>query len=499
MRIRDRFFLKGSTSAAIILIVVLTALVYASSLKNSFVWDDHPFIIENSFIKSWKNFPAVFSRDYFRGSKEPTYRPVVTISFFLDYSLWKLEPFGYHLTKLLLHISNVILLYFFIGLIAKDKRLALLSSLLFALHPVNSEAVNGIALRSDILAFLFYISSFMLFIKSDYYKGRKKSFAYLASVLLFLLALFSKEMAITLPILLMVYDYYFVFSKKTKAIFTHLKTRYIGYIMASLFYLGVWFFIRPVEAGGYILKIQPGSLYRYIYTMPKVLTAYIKWLSVPVNVHTTHLDSSFYSYSFFEPEVLSSVLLLMACLFFALTLSRISRLASFAILWFSISLLPVSNIAATPSIMACRYLYIPAVGFCLLLAMLLYKLPTLRIFSIPPNILRKLTRDAVVVLLIFYSVFTIIGNFAWRNSITFWLEAVEHYPGSARVHGELGGRFIKSGLLDKGIDECRKAIGIDPGFAKGHSNLGVGYAEKKQYQVTPVYLEGAKVLREDKL
>lgn len=165
MKIKNKIFAKISSPKAIILIVILTSLVYANSLKNSFVRDDHIVIVNNDFVKSWKNFPLIFTGDYLTpiseikhlgtrdiGSGETTYRPVVTISYFIDYSLWKLNPFGYHLTNLLLHIFNAILLYVFINLIAKNKKVALLTSLLFTLHPANSEAVNGIAFREDLLA-----------------------------------------------------------------------------------------------------------------------------------------------------------------------------------------------------------------------------------------------------------------------------------------------------------------------------------------------------------
>lgn len=193
MAIKDKFFTKNGARAAIILIVTLTSVVYANSLKNSFVGDDFTVLVDNDFVKSWKNFPAIFSRTYLTsvseieylgkrniGSGELSYRPVVTISYFIDYSLWRLNPFGYHLSNLLLHIFNAILLYIFVDLIVRNKKTALLASLLFALHPVNAEAVNNIAFREG------------------------------------LLALFSKEMSITLPILLVLYDYYFVFQGNLK-------------------------------------------------------------------------------------------------------------------------------------------------------------------------------------------------------------------------------------------------------------------------------------------
>ena len=138
MALNGAVFNKVNTRLAIILIVLITALAYANSLKNSFVWDDIWTVVNNDSIKSWNNFPALFSKSYLTSFGEISYRPVCTFSYFIDYFIWKLNPFGYHLTNLLLHILNAILLYFLINLIIADKNLSLLASLLFALHPVNS-------------------------------------------------------------------------------------------------------------------------------------------------------------------------------------------------------------------------------------------------------------------------------------------------------------------------------------------------------------------------
>jgi len=102
---------------AVSLIFALTLLTYANSFKNEFVYDDHSLIVENEFIKNPKNLTKIFSRDYFFLAREKSYRPLCTTSFFLDYSLWKLNVFGWHLTNLSLHIANAILVYFLVTFI----------------------------------------------------------------------------------------------------------------------------------------------------------------------------------------------------------------------------------------------------------------------------------------------------------------------------------------------------------------------------------------------
>ena len=116
---------RKNTFWIIALIIIITSLVYFKSLINPFVFDDALVIVKNDFVKSWKNFPLLFTRSYLTsaedviylglhniGAGEISYRPLVTSSYFLDYAFWKLNPFGYHLTNLLLHIINVLLVYY---------------------------------------------------------------------------------------------------------------------------------------------------------------------------------------------------------------------------------------------------------------------------------------------------------------------------------------------------------------------------------------------------
>ncbi|MBU2436606.1 MAG: tetratricopeptide repeat protein [Candidatus Omnitrophica bacterium] len=493
MKIKNKIFAKISSPKAIILIVILTSLVYANSLKNSFVRDDHIVIVNNDFVKSWKNFPLIFTKDYLTsiseikhfgtrdiGSGETTYRPVVTISYFIDYSLWKLNPFGYHLTNLLLHIFNAILLYVFINLIAKNKKIALLTSLLFTLHPANSEAVNGIAFREDLLAFLFFISSFILFIKLTDYAGRKKVLCYIGSLVLFLLALFSKEMALVLPILFILYDYSFSFGEKTKNTFRSFRFGYAGYFFAALLYLWIWKLIKGDIGEFFIAYPYPGgNFYTNLLTMSGVFVTYIQWLFLPINVHPAVSDDpSFIFSSFFNPRALLCVGVIIFSLALAIKMHRSSKKVSFSILWFFVTLLPVSNIFPISNLMASRYLYIPSVGFCFLIAYLLFKLSKLKVLFASLGALRKAAKNIAIVLLGVYSIFTITHNSIWRDNTVLWSTIVEFYPSNAFARTSLGESFKKKGLLKEAAKEYRIAISLNPHYSPAHRALGIYYYEK---------------------
>ena len=149
------------------LLFAIPIIIYTNSFQNTFVYDDVFTITDNYFIRDWGNFPAFFTDDYFKYSGEVTYRPVVTFSYFIDYFLWHLTPVGFHLTNILLHTVNVVLVYLLVSAISRSRTASFLASILFALHPILTEAVNGISYREDLLTTTFFLGAILLFIKSE--------------------------------------------------------------------------------------------------------------------------------------------------------------------------------------------------------------------------------------------------------------------------------------------------------------------------------------------
>ena len=134
-----------------------------------------------------------------------TYRPVVTFSYFIDYSLWHLNPAGFHLTNILLHAVNVVLVYLLVSAVSRSRTTAFLTSILFALHPILTEAVNGISYREDLLATTFFLGRHFYCLLNPKSTSQNPKFAnclYPLSLFSYLLALCSKEVAITLPLII---------------------------------------------------------------------------------------------------------------------------------------------------------------------------------------------------------------------------------------------------------------------------------------------------------
>jgi predicted negative regulator of RcsB-dependent stress response len=456
-----------------IIIIALTVLVYAVSLSNSFVWDDYSIIVKNNFIKSWDNLPVLFTprylsnpldmyfklglhgKDVLIGSGECSYRPIVTITYFIDYSLWRLRPFGYHLTNIIIHLINALLIYFLVNLLSRNRHVALFSGIFFALHPVNAEAVNAVAFREELLMLLFYISSFVTFVK---YRIEKKCFFLFVSLCLFFLALFSKEMAITLPLIIFAYDFYFSCDLKFKSVLKRMF-QYSGYYLVTAFYLWVYFLIMyPTFIKG-ITRLSD-SWYVNILSMSKIVASYICHLVMPFKVGLAWpTRNSLVISSVFEPVFILYLAVIAGYFLLIIFTRRRDRIVSFGLLWFIICLIPVLDIIPLSNKFAFRYLYLPSVGFCMFFSMVIYKLSQIS-KSFFKTDSRKLAKDLIIVVILLYSVFTFAQNLQWRNNLILWSFVKDRYQHSPSPRFNLANALMKIGHLDEAISELKIAIDL---------------------------------------
>ncbi|MDD4013666.1 MAG: hypothetical protein PHW14_05705 [Candidatus Omnitrophica bacterium] len=207
---------------AVICLVFLCFLLYSNTFGNGFVMDDLIVVENNPFIASWSNLKHFTDpSEYFMASGERTYRPVTTLSYFFDHALWRYYPGGYHFTNTVLHAVNGVLVYFILlymlkrckmtGLATSGERrtvdmVPLIVSLLFISHPAQTEGVNFIGGRHDILMTFFYLASLLSYLKASSDPLRSGIKYYLLSLALFGLSCFAKETGITLPAVLVLID-----------------------------------------------------------------------------------------------------------------------------------------------------------------------------------------------------------------------------------------------------------------------------------------------------
>ena len=445
-----------------VILSFLSVIVFCNTLSNGFVYDDSVTIVNNNLIKSWENFPTLFSFNYFILSGELSYRPLVTLTYFIDYALWGLNPVGFHLTNMFLQTANTLLFYLFLKRITRTNTLAFFTSALFTVHPILTETVNCISYREDLLAALFFLVAFHVFLKiNETSLSRCRFFLYYGwSLFSYLLSLFSKEMAVTFPILLILFDiFYSPLGNLRQTLLKRLKGVYIGYFSLTGFYL----FIQFVVFRHVYVRLEQAK--QSLWVMLKVLASYVKLLFLPFGLNADYV----------VPSVTTGIGALVISLFFIATVTIIiirlrksSQRYGFFIAWFFIMLLPVSNIIPIGNIMAERYLYLPVMGFLGLIGILIRNyIPKRRIATIGYGI--------VILVLGMVSIYR---NEIWRDELSLWYATSKREPGSARAHHNIGVVHSAKGFYEYAEYEYKKTLEINPGDTEAHYNLGNAYERK---------------------
>ena len=441
-----------------LILIVLAIIVYSNSLKNDFTFDDHEVITENFYFKTIPAYKWLFNSNYFSYSKEFSYRPLVTISYLINFYLFKLNPFGYHLTNLLLHLLVVTFIYLLFCLLTKDSDIAFLTSLIFAVHTINTEAVNSIGFREDILCALFYVIAFYAYI--NFIKNNRLSYLIIALLSLFL-SLFSKEMALSFPLMIIIYDFYF---KKESIKIEAIIKRYLPIFFVIIIYVLIRFFLmkNPIE---YVPVHPEEQSVTRLFLIPEILCRYIFLLFLPVKLSAVHtyLISDYKFHITFIPYTI----ILIGIVFTAIYLKKYNLYLSFGLIFFLITLLPVMNIIPIGHLMAERFLYLSNIGFCLFLTNL--------ILLIKNSNIRKYI---FLIILIFFSLLTYNRNKVWSNDESLWKATIKNSSNSYRAYNGLGLIYYNTGEYDKAEELFKKAIELEEFYENAYINLGLTYSGK---------------------
>ncbi|MBT8365110.1 MAG: tetratricopeptide repeat protein [Deltaproteobacteria bacterium] len=466
----------------IAVLVIISLAVYCNSLSNGFVFDDYAVIVENKHIKDLSNsLPSFFNNSYFKiAGGEASYRPLATLSYFFIHSVAGLNPFYYHLSSVLLHTLNVILVYLLFCLLLGDWFKALLAGLLFACHPALTETVDCITFNEDLLAAFFLLLALILYIKAVD-KGPAGA-AHLLSLFFFFCGLLSKEMAISLPAIILLYDLTFreaaAQTLSVKHILTTVKNRwayYVGYAGIGLLYLVLRFLIFIPPGDG--IKPHFGSLFERLLYLPNHIFGFVKLAIAPYDLNVEYVYS--YPQSFFEFSQLAGFVVIAGLGIISLLCFRPYKEIFFGIWWFLIALFPVYNLFVIFNPFAERYLYIPVIGFCLVVPAILSIA-----FSIVLNnkkAVNTATSLVVIFILCAYAPITVARNRDWKDGLTLWSKTVKQSPDSGVARGSLGRAYQEQGLLDKALAEYKSAAKIMPNHFKAYYNLGVVYDQQGHF------------------
>ncbi len=446
----------------IIVLILLGFGIYLNSLNGGFVWDEQFLIKDNLHVKSWDNVGMIFRENIGAGAKNYSnfYRPVQMLTYMVDYSVWNLNTFGYHLTSIALHILVALVLYWLIQLLFADRALSLLTSALFLAHPIHSETVAYIAARADLLGALFILLCLCLYVKQTYSHNRINfvliSFAYI-------LALLSKECSLITPILLIMYSS--VFRKKI------LKAEFISILAVTFIYIILRLTslkFTPPEPDFMltttILQRMPGFFV--------ALTEYFKLLLLPLNLHMEYM---FRKFNFFDPKAILGIIASISLLVYAFKKARENKIISFGIFWFFITLLPQSNLYPVNAYMSEHWLYLPSMGYFLALAYGLLMMYNMKKFH-------RLAVYLIALILLLYSLLTIKQNYYWNDVVAFWKKTLEYAPSSPRVQNNLCKAYMDKGEYKEAILSCKKAVALKPGYLTARYNLAYSYKASGQYE-----------------
>jgi len=451
------FFEKDSNAIAVL--AVLVAASYFNSLFNPFIWDDKQMILYNEGIR--QGFASVvnaFSPSKWAGRTDDAgftsfFRPMHTLLSVFDYEIWGLNPFGFHLSNTLVHLFNTVFLFFFALRLTADRYASFAAAAIFAVHPVHTESVSFISARVDLLAAAFMMPAFYL------YAGAGKevlSLRYAASLVLFWLAMLSKEMAVMLPFLLSIYSWMFENrgGRVKKAVpFFLLLVAYIAYRVLGL----------ESFASGQQLRADAVTL---VSSAAAATFDYIRLLVVPYPL------KAYYTLTWYGPGSLKAlagffVLILAVVLFIVLLLSNRKK-GAFFLAWTFVALAPVMNIGALGEFfMAERYLYIPSIGFSVMAGLVFAN------FSKGASARAAAAVLAAVVLV--FGAMTIDRNRLWSNDLDFYTEMVRVAPMSAAPHGNLAHAHYNLGDIDSAIQQMEIASSLVPGNPDLKFELGSYY------------------------
>jgi len=436
---------------SIILIMVLGFAAYGNSLNNGFIWDDDTLVEKNKYITDWSYLPHNFIKGI-GGTEDKTrfYRPLQTVTYMIDYSLWKLNPKGCHLTNILLHIAVALSLYWLISIIFNDRFLAFLTGVFFVVHPIHTEAVTYISGRADPLAALLMLLCLTFYIISP----PANIGAYCLMFLSYAAALLSRENSLVLPALILIYHYSFKSKLKVKA-FMLIASVASVYILLRLTVLK--FLLSDSIYSTTIGERLPGVFV--------AVTNYIKLLVFPFNFHMEYGRKLFH---WNNPEAILGVMILLLLFIYAFTKRKDNQTLFFAMAWFIVALLPSSNLYPINAYMAEHWMYFPSIGFFLLIAKGLQLL------------LQSSQSRAVMVifslsLLFMYSLSTVKQNIIWGDPIRFYERTLKFAPESSLLYYNLGNAYKVADKNEEAIRAYQKSIDIEPNYVEVHNNLGTMY------------------------
>jgi Tfp pilus assembly protein PilF len=460
-----------------LLVFTLAFVSNVNALSAGFLWDDRALVVENIYIKQWSTLPALFTQPFLG----MYYRPVVMVSFALDYALWGLKPWGFHLTNLLLHGVNSVLVLLLLKNLSRSRWIALVAALLFACHPAHKGIVN-IADRTGVLSVLFFLASLVAYVRFCRRADSRYPYALLSiSWILCGFALFSKEEVVSIPLMVILLDAFMSFDGRP-TLSRIRKTIYYGpFFLLVAGYLWVRSIVLDVSGNAFAgLMVEP---LRRLITIPAILLDYLSLFFFPFRLDyepRTHVAESIW-----EPRILLPLLILMVVAGILWRQRKSRNVALFGLLWYFITFIPMSNIVpiypeAASSVLftPIHFLYLPSIGVSLCVAFAIRVAFTENARGNRAASTRALATGTLCCVIFLFSLLSAARNSIWKDELRLYRYIVGMHPENPRMRLNLGNVYLERGDVDAALLQLEQAVRLEPDVASYHNSLALAYQAK---------------------
>jgi len=446
----------------IIIILALTAIVFSNAITNGFTnWDDNTYLQENDYIKdlSMSGISNMFSHSYFGN-----YHPLTMLTYSIEYAFFGFSASVFHFNNIVLHLINTLLVFLFIKQLSKRIEIPVITSFIFAVHPMHVESVAWVAERKDVLYTMFFLFSLIFYVK---FLKNTTSIKYLIfAFVFFVCSLMSKSAAVVTPLIMLLTLYYIRRKINIKeALYT------LPFFIMSLVF-GIIAINTQVEALGNLNALYPGI--NRVLIVIYAIYFYIVRFILPFNLSALHgfpvlkdglLPVEYYMAPF--------VILLIAALYY-FSKKEFRQHLLFGLLFYIISLVLVIQILPVgQAVVAERYAYVPYIGLSLIFA---YGYVFLQKY-----VSKNLLLSIAAIFALFLMVTTWQQNKAWENSEVLWTKVLSVYPDNQIAFNNRGLYRTDKEMYKEAFDDFNRLVEINPDYKDVFNNRATACFKIKDY------------------
>jgi protein O-mannosyl-transferase len=478
-----------------VILAGIAVLPYLNSLSNGFVYDDNSQVLANPYLRSFHYLRQIFTTSVwsFQGGLAGVtnyYRPMMSFGYLLCYRLFGPTALAFHLVNVILNAAVVLLVYKVTARLFRNRFVAIAAALVFALHPAHSESVDWIGAVTDLELTLFFLAAFWFYLRMPRLLSGRPSRPWIATqvgvITSLTLAALSKEPALTLPLVLTIYEHFYREDRSETGVAEKIARYAPAWAFVPVYVLARAHFLAgfaPVQVG------RPGvASDELVLSAVGLLGQYAGKILWPVRLCAYYVFPT--SWVVLLPQVLGGIATVALAIVLFVVLWKRARLVSFGLVWFVVTLGPVLNIRWMPvAVFAERYLYLPSVGLCWVIAWACW-----RLWEITPGhrLPWRIALGALgASLAVAAALHIATRNRDWKNDLTFYQRTLALAPDSYVMHTDLGKLYWERGQSALAEREWRTAIKLAPAASEVLDNLGLLLTSEQQYDEALADLEEA--------